>query len=110
MFQEDLIFTNKPAGIKKKKEMKTSVDRSDLNNPHGITGIYVNQAHRNVGLPVFRQKNQELQEQPASIELWQKNGDGKMHFIKSWRKRSISHIECVETPNTWVPTRHFFNI
>jgi hypothetical protein len=73
-------------------------------------GIYVNLSNRNVGLPVFRQKDQEIHEQPGSIELWQKNGDGKMHFIKSFRKRNISHIEFANMPNTWVPTRHFFTI
>jgi hypothetical protein len=88
--------------------MKDSVDQSDLNNPKGITGIYVNMSNRNLGLPVFRQKDQEYNEQPGSIELWQKNGDGKMHFIKSWRKRNISHIEFLDVPNTWVPSRHFF--
>ena len=109
MSSQDSIFTDK-LQEQKRREMKTSVDRLNLRNPHGITGIYVNLSNRNVGFPVFRQKDQELQEQPASIELWQQNGDGKMHFIKSWRKKSISHIECLEMPNTWVPTRHFFNI
>lgn len=90
--------------------MKDSVEKTDLKNPKGINGFVVNLSNRNLGLPVFRQKDQAFQEQPSSIELWQKNGDGKMHFIKSWRKRNISHIEFIDLPNTWIPTRHFFSI
>jgi len=70
-----------------------------------INGIYVTPANKTVGIPLFRQNGQEYREFPKSVELWQRNGDGKMHLKKRWRKTSITYIEYADSPNTWVEPR-----
>lgn len=74
-----------------------------------INGIYVTPANKTVGIPLFRQNGQEYREFPKSVELWQRNGDGKMHLKKRWRKTSITYIEYADIPNTWVEPRALQN-
>ena len=74
-----------------------------------IKGIYISPANKTVGIPLFRQNGQEYREFPKSIELWQRNGDGKMHLKKRWRKTSITYIEYADIPNTWVEPRALQN-
>jgi len=74
-----------------------------------IKGIYVSPANKTVGIPLFRQNGQEYREFPKSVELWQRNGDGKMHLKKRWRKTSITYIEYADLPNTWVEPRALRN-
>ncbi|HZX61592.1 MAG TPA: hypothetical protein VFE66_00185 [Bacteroidales bacterium] len=74
-----------------------------------IKGIYISPANKTVGIPLFRQNGQEYREFPKSVELWQRNGDGKMHLKKRWRKTSITYIEYADIPNTWVEPRALQN-
>jgi len=76
-----------------------------LRNLNEIKGIYVTNTNKIHGLPVFRQNDQEFREFPKHVELWQKNGDGRMHLKKTWRKKSITYIEYADIPNTWVKPR-----
>ena len=73
--------------------------------PLEIKGIYVTSSKRIIGIPMFRQEGQEYKEYPKCVELWQKNGDGKMHRIRTWRKASVTCVEYADTPNTWVSPR-----
>jgi hypothetical protein len=75
-------------------------------NHHDIKGIYVKPANKIIGIPLFRQQGQEYREYPKYVELWQKNGDGRMHLKKRWRKSSITYIEYTDLPNTWVEPRN----
>jgi hypothetical protein len=70
-----------------------------------IQGIYITPVNKIIGIPLFRQNGQEFRELPNTVELWQKNGDGKMHLRKTWRKKSIKYIEYADLPNTWVEPR-----
>ncbi|TRZ76154.1 MAG: hypothetical protein D4R97_01205 [Bacteroidetes bacterium] len=82
----------------------------DLHPAFDIKGIYVSPANKTIGIPLFRQNGQEYREFPKSVELWQRNGDGKMHLKKRWRKTSITYIEYADVPNTWVEPRAHQNI
>ncbi|MCX6247614.1 MAG: hypothetical protein NTW10_07760 [Bacteroidetes bacterium] len=70
-----------------------------------IKGIYVTPANNIIGIPLFRQQDQEYRENPRCVELWQKNGDGRMHLKKRWRSKSVAYIEYADDPNTWVEPR-----
>jgi hypothetical protein len=76
-----------------------------LHHAFDINGIYVTLANKIIGIPLFRQNGQEYREFPKTVELWQRNGDGRMHLKKRWRKTSIVYIEYADTPNTWVEPR-----
>ena len=70
-----------------------------------IKGIYITPQNKIIGIPMFVISGQEIREFPKCVELWQKNGDGKMHLKRRWRKTSIAYIEYSDTPNTWVEPR-----
>ncbi|HZX62366.1 MAG TPA: hypothetical protein VFE66_04055 [Bacteroidales bacterium] len=76
-----------------------------LHPAFNIKGIYVTPANKTIGIPLFRQNSQEYREFPKSVELWQRNGEGRMHLKKRWRKTSITYIEYADSPNTWVEPR-----
>jgi len=76
-----------------------------IHNSFEIKGIYVTPANRIIGIPLFRQNGQEYREYRKSVELWQKNGDKKIHLKKRWRQLSIAYIEYADIPNTWVEPR-----
>jgi hypothetical protein len=81
--------------------MKTIVN----NSQNDIRGIYITHAHDTIGTPLFRTQGQEYRENVRSVELWQVNGDGRMHLKKRWRKSSVTFIEYCDLPNTWVEPR-----
>jgi hypothetical protein len=74
-------------------------------NSVDIKGIYITPVNNIIGIPLFRQNGQEFRELLNTVELWQKNGDGRMHLRKTWRKKSIKYIEYTDLPNTWVEPR-----
>jgi hypothetical protein len=76
-----------------------------LNRTGEVKGIYLTPVNRIVGIPLFLQRGQEFRESPKWVELWQKNGDGNMHLMRRWRKKSIGYIEYSDIPNTWVEPR-----
>jgi hypothetical protein len=75
------------------------------NSTFDIRGIYVTPANKIIGSPLFRHQGQEYRENQKYVELWQKNGDGRMHLKKRWRNSSIAYIEYSDLPNTWVEPR-----
>ena len=75
----------------------------------GIHGIYITPANKVIGIPLFLQNGQEFRESSKCVELWQKNGDKKMHLKKRWRKTSISYIEYSGMPNIWIEARSLHN-
>jgi hypothetical protein len=81
-----------------------------LHTAFAINGIYLTPANKTTGIPLFRQNGQEYRERSKTVELWQRNGDGKMHLKKRWRKSSILYIEYADIPNTWVQPRAQQNI
>jgi hypothetical protein len=76
-----------------------------LHSVFEIKGIYITPAKKIIGIPIFRQDNQEYREFPKCVELWQKTEDGDMQLQKRWRKKSITYIEYSDIPNTWVEPR-----
>jgi len=74
----------------------------NFENALDIKGIYVVPSKRIVGIPLFCQKGQEFRESPNCFELWQQNGDDKMHLVRRWKKKSIRYIEYAGLPNVWV--------
>lgn len=80
-----------------------------LHTAFEINGIYVTPANKIIGIPLFRQNGQEYRERQKTIELWQRNGDGKMHLKRRWRKSSIQYIEYADFPNAWVQPRALQN-
>jgi hypothetical protein len=77
----------------------------NLQGTSAINGVYLTPANKVIGIPLFRQDNQEFRETSKFIELWQKNGDGMMHLRKCWRKKTVAFIEYDDLPNTWVVPR-----
>jgi len=93
-----------------KKQTKTNIMKTIANHKaFDINGIYVTPANKILGIPLFRQIGQEYRESPKCVELWQRNGDGRMHLKKRWRKTSIAYIEYADMPNTWVEPRALQN-
>lgn len=58
---------------------------SDLYNPKGIRGF----DHKN-GIRYVAGLDQNFQEYPKSIELWQEMTDGRIMLVKRWHKASIT--------------------
>jgi hypothetical protein len=74
-----------------------------------IIGIFIIPANDIIGIPMFRQNDQEFREYNKFIELWQKNEDGRLSLQKRWRKTSIAYIEYADMPNFWVEPRSIQN-
>ena len=69
---------------------------TDLYNPNGITSISTKYGMIELA------ENQEFQEYPGSIELWQKLPDGRLIKIDRWIKgKTVHHAEYKDRPGVY---------
>ena len=60
---------------------------NDLHNPQNITDIFLKS-----GKHIGKDDDQQWQEWPGSMELWQLLSGGRLYRVQRWLKKSITHV------------------